>query len=136
MRLISLRTPLLHNSWLNNSEVYRKGKHEENPLHMTGADAAARGFVAGDRVRIWTDFGEAQAQLLIDDDLCPGAVAMSHGYGQENSFALRVAQRNPGANCNGLMPVGQGSFEPLSYMSWLSGVPVEVERMPETEEAR
>lgn len=129
LRMISLRTPYLHNSWLNNADRYRKGKNAENPLHMTEADASERGLVAGDRVRVWSAFGEVETRLLIDDDLCRGAVALSHGYGQDRSFGMRVAQKNAGANCNALMPVGTGSFEPLSYMSWLSGVPVQVERV-------
>lgn len=128
LSLISLRTPFLHNSWFNNSQKFRKGKNRENPLHMTQGDADRKRLVAGDRVRVWNDYGEVFAQLLIDDDLCPGVVAMSHGYGQEHSYGLRTARRNPGANCNNLMPVGADQFEPLSYMSWMSGVPVAVER--------
>ena len=129
LKLISLRTPHLHNSWLANSKKYRRGKNAENPLHMTERDAAVRGLIAGERVRVSTEFGALQTRILIDDDLCPGTVAMSHGYGNERTYGLRVARRNAGANCNSLMPVGPGSYEPMSYMSWLSGVPVTVEKI-------
>ena len=138
LKLISLRTPYLHNSWLANSAKYRRGKNAENPLHMTDRDAAALDLIAGDLVRVSTEFGDLLTRVLIDDELCPGTVAMSHGYGHEHSYRLRVATRNPGANCNGLMPVGPGSYEPMSYMSWLSGVPVTVEKIidePATEPA-
>lgn len=40
---------------------------------------------------------------------------------------MRTAERNLGVNCNELMPTGPGSFEPLSNMSWLCGVPVDIE---------
>jgi anaerobic selenocysteine-containing dehydrogenase len=129
LKMISLRTPHLHNSWLANSRRYRRGKNAENPLHMTERDAAARGFVAGEGVRVSTRFGALRTRILIDDDLCPGTVAMSHGYGNERTYGLRVARRNAGANCNSIMPVGPGSYEPMSYMSWLSGVPVIVEKL-------
>jgi anaerobic selenocysteine-containing dehydrogenase len=129
LSLISLRTPYLHNTWLSNSLLYRRGKNAENPLHMTEHDAAALGLFAGDEVRVSTAFGTLDTRILIDDDLCHGTVAMSHGFGQERSYSLKVAQRSPGANCNSLMPIGEGSYEPLSYMSWLSGVPVSVEKI-------
>jgi formate dehydrogenase len=129
LSLISLRTPYLHNSWLGNSQIYRRGKNAENPLHMTEHDASALGLFAGDAVQVSTDFGTIDTRILIDDDLCQGTVAMSHGSGQERSYSLTIAQKNPGANCNSLMPIGEGSYEPMSYMSWLSGVPVSVERI-------
>jgi len=129
LKLISLRTPHLHNTWLANSQRYRRGKNAENPLHMNEADAARMDLIAGDRVRVSTRFGAVQTLILIDNDLGPGVVAMSHGFGHERSFGLKVAQKNPGANCNALMPVGPASYEPVSYMSWLSGVPVTVEKM-------
>ena len=135
LKMISLRTPHLHNSWLANSRKYRRGKNAENPLHMTERDAAVRGLIAGESVRVSTEFGALRTRILIDDDLCPGTVAMSHGSGNERTYGLRVAQRNAGANCNSLMPVGPGTYEPMSYMSWLSGVPVTLERITDPDKA-
>ena len=97
---------------------------------MREDDAALAGFFAGDAVQLVTEYGRITTQVLIDNDLSRGTVAMSHGFGQQRSFSLQVAQRNPGANCNALMPVGQGTYEPLSYMSWLSGIPVTVVPIP------
>lgn len=129
LKLISLRTTQLHNSWLANSVRYRRGQHAENPLHLSEADAHRLGLFAGDLVRVSTHSGTVEARVLIDDSLGIGTVAMSHGFGHDRSFGLRVASRNPGANCNGLMPTGRDSYEPVSYMSWLSGVPVTIERI-------
>ena len=127
LKLISLRTAHLHNSWMGNSVIFRRGKNAENPLHMRSDDAASRDLFPGDGVRVGTANGAIDTVILIDDDLCPGTVAMSHGFGQERTFSLQIAQNNPGANSNALMPTGPGCYEPLSYMSWLSGIPVTVE---------
>ncbi|CAB4543007.1 unannotated protein [freshwater metagenome] len=40
------------------------------------------------------------------------------------------AQRYPGVNVNALAPVGPGSFDPVSTMSQLTGIPVEVTALP------
>ncbi|MDX8356398.1 molybdopterin-containing oxidoreductase family protein [Sphingopyxis terrae] len=126
LKLISLRTRYMHNSWLVNAPRLRRGPNADNPLHMCEADAADRGIHDGDEVRISNTFGEITARVLIDDDLRKGVVAMTHGYGHRRSFGLTRAREKPGANCNALMPMGKDHVEPLSHMSWISGVPVYV----------
>lgn len=129
LKLVSMRSPYMHNTWFANFERFRRGKHAQNPLNMCASDARARALHNGDAVRVFTDFGSIETQIFINDDLRPGVVAMSHGFGNKRSYGLQVARENPGANYNALMPVGAGTFEPLSYMSWLSGVPVSVENL-------
>jgi anaerobic selenocysteine-containing dehydrogenase len=128
LKLISLRTPQMHNSWFVNAPMFRKGKERENPLHMSGLDARRLGLVEGDEIVLSSAFGSLESHVFIDDSLREGAVAMTHGYGQQKSFSMCVAQRNPGSNCNGIMPSGPGSIEPLSNMAWLSAVPITVAR--------
>jgi anaerobic selenocysteine-containing dehydrogenase len=127
LKLIGLRTPHMHNSWLANIPVYRRGQHGDNPLHMCEEDAVKRGFFDGDLIEISTDYGRIEARLLIDDTMRPGVVAMTHGYGNKRAVTMRTAAQKPGVNCNILMPSGVGTYEPLSFMSWLSGVPVRVQ---------
>lgn len=127
LKLISLRTPYMHNSWLANIPVYRRGRHGDNPLHMCEEDAVKRGFFDGDLIEISTEYGRIEARLFVDDTLRPGVVAMTHGYGNKRAATMRTAAEKPGVNCNILMPNGVGTYEPLSFMSWLSGVPVRVE---------
>lgn len=129
LRLISLRTTHMHNSWLANSEVLRHGRQQINPLNICEADAARHGLHDGDPVRVSNAHGTIETRVLINNDLRPGAVAMSHGYGHRHAYGLQVASARPGANFNALMPVGPGVAEPLSSMSWLSAVPVFVERI-------
>lgn len=93
---------------------------------MNEADAAARGLFDGDQVTVFNQNGSIEARVLIDNDMRPGAVAMSHGYGHRASYGMRVANRKPGANCNALLFTGADQAEPFSHMSWMTAVPVEV----------
>jgi len=129
LKLIGLRTSYMHNTWLSNTAKFRRGKQSINPLHISEGDAVARGLYDGDAVRVSTSYGSIETQVCIDNGLRPGAVAMSHGSGNRKSYGLTVASEKPGANCNALMPIGAGTYEPSSHMSWLSAVPVSVERV-------
>jgi hypothetical protein len=42
---------------------------------------------------------------------------------------MPVAQRFAGVNVNVLTPTGPGTFDPVSTMSQLTGIPVEVEAL-------
>jgi anaerobic selenocysteine-containing dehydrogenase len=128
LKLISLRTPYMNNSWFTNAPSFRKGRERDNPLHMSRLDVERLGLVEGDRVELASPFGSVETHIFVDDSLREGAVAMSHGYGQRYTFALRIAQQNAGSNCNDIMPNGMDSIEPLSNMAWLSAVPVTVTR--------
>jgi anaerobic selenocysteine-containing dehydrogenase len=128
LKLISLRTPYMQNTWMTNMTIFRRGKESVNPLHMCEKDAMARGLYEGDPIRVFNEHGSLETQVRIDNDLRSGAVAMSHGYGQARTYSQKVASEKAGVNCNVLMPVGAGTYEPISYMSWLCGVPVNVEK--------
>jgi anaerobic selenocysteine-containing dehydrogenase len=128
LKLISLRTPYMNNSWFSSVPKFRKGKERENPLHMSPADVERFGLVEGDKVILASDYGSIETHVFTDESLREGVVAMTHGYGQGKAFALQVAQNNPGSNCNAIMPTGPDSIEPLSNMAWLTAVPITVTR--------
>ncbi len=128
LKLISLRTPYMHNSWLANVQKFRRGTQSANPLNICSSDAAANGLLDGDSVRVFNNYGSIETRVSVNDDLRPGAVAMSHGYGSGRA-GMRVAEAVPGANYNELVPTGPEAVEPLSYMSWMCGVPVNVEKI-------
>jgi anaerobic selenocysteine-containing dehydrogenase len=136
LKLITLRTRHMHNSWMANLGRFRQGGQATNPLHMCEEDAAARGIHDGDTVRVHNTHGEVMAVVAIDDDLRPGTVALSHGYGHAAAHGLNRASALPGVNCNRLTPSRLASFEPVSHMAWLSAVPVEVEFAGEVTAAR
>jgi anaerobic selenocysteine-containing dehydrogenase len=127
LKLISLRTPYIQNSWFSNLEPFRRGMRSTNPLFMCESDAAKRGLHTGDMVKVFTDYGSIETEIVVSDEVRPGTVAMSHGSGHQKSFGLRIANMNPGSNYNALVPTGTNGYEPLSHMSWMTGVPVTVE---------
>lgn len=128
LKMISMRTAYMHNSWMANLKKFRRGAQSVNPLHLSPADAAARQVVDGDRVRVFNSYGSIETRVRIDESLRQGAVAMTHGYGSGRA-AMRTAEANPGANPNKLVPDTMDTVEPLSNMSWIGAYPVEVEKL-------
>src|SRR6202011_1093182 len=126
LKLITRRTGLMINSWMNNLPVHKKSVHMTNPLWMNPRDAESRSLFGGDEVRVQTDFGQVQAELVLDETLRPGVVAMSHGWGQGKAYGLSTARRFPGVNVNQLAAVGPGSFDVLSNQAQLTGINVQV----------
>lgn len=127
LKLISLRTNYMQNSWYHNMTELKREQQQENPLHMSPQDAAQRQLTEGQPIRVFNQWGHLQARVKIDDTLRPGTVAMTHGWGNQHSAGLHVAQQYPGINVNQLLPTGPGSFEKLSNQAHMTGINVEVE---------
>ena len=132
LKIISMRTTHMHNSWLNNSPKLRKGIFSDNCLRISPEDAQKRSLFDGDWVRVFTEHGEMKCRIDVRDDMREGTVAMTHGYGQNDAHALKISSSKAGVNMNKILPIGSGAYEPLSYMSWMCGVPVEVEKIPDS----
>ena len=126
LKLITRRTSHTINTALQNVERLKKGAGADNPLWLSPADAERLGVADGARVRVWNRFGSLEAPARVDDTLRPGVVAMTHGFGNAGTNGQPVAQAHPGVNVNQLTPVGPGTFDPVSTMSHLTGIPVEV----------
>ncbi len=129
LRLINLRTNYMQNSWYHNVEKLKRGEHQDNPLHISAHDAQRLGLGDGEAVCVSNINGEVVARVRIDDSLREGVVAMTHGWGQDRTPGLRVAQRYPGVNANALLPTGPGSYEKLSNQAHMTGVPVQVRKI-------
>ena len=100
---------------------------DTNPLWMHPDDAAARGLAAGDVARVHDEDEQAlEAAVALDPNLRPGVVAMTHGFGHAAAPGMPAAHTHPGVNVNLLSPSGPGTFDPLSGMTHLTGIPVEV----------
>lgn len=127
LKLISRRTIYMINSWLNNIEKLRRGPHQDNPLYMHPEDARARNIGAGSMVNICNENGKLTVKVALDDTLRPGVVAMTHGWGNDQTSSLSVVRANPGVNANELLASGPGSYEKLSNQAFMTGIPVEVE---------
>lgn len=126
LKMISRRTNYMVNSWFHNIESLKRSKQLDNPLYMHPEDARARNLGDGSKVRIHNDWGDIQSVVSLDEDLKPGTVAMTHGWGHQNT-GMSVAKKYPGTNANELLPSGPGSFEKLSNQAFMTGIPVEVE---------
>lgn len=126
LRLIHRRDAWMHNTWFANLPRMKARGRTTNPLALHPDDAARLGITDGDAVTVTSAHGEVTAAVELDEALMPGVVSMVHGWGHAVSPRLRVAHEHPGANPNALLPVGEGSFEPLSSQAHMTGIPVTV----------
>lgn len=128
LKLITKRDGYMFNSWYANVDKLKQGDRQINYLYMHPDDAELRQIADGDNVKVANSNGELATQVKYSDDLMPGVVAMSHGWGHQRSKGMRVASSKPGVNCNVLLPSGPKSFEPISNQAHMTGIPVEVAR--------
>ena len=126
LRLISKRERLGHNSWMHNNSKLKTAKHR---AFLSPQDAARLGASAGDRVRIRSQAAEIVLPVEITADVVPGAVAITHGYGHHDGSSWTAAKARGGVNVNALAPTGPHAADPISGMSQLVGVVVELERI-------
>ena len=126
LRMIGMREPRSENSWMHNSPLLMRGDRTQGAL-MHAEDAARRGIADGDTVRVRSPYGEISVPIVLTTDIVPGTIAVPHGWGHRGTGGWRIANRAGGANVNRLMSSDPADIEALAGMSWLTGVPVEVE---------
>ena len=129
LKLITRRTSHTINSAMQNVERLKKGIGADNPLFLSPGDAERLGVVDGTKVRVTNAYGRLDATAKVDPSLRLGVVAMTHGFGNAGTTGMPVAQRFAGVNVNVLSPTGPGTFDPVSTMSQLTGIPVDVEAL-------
>ncbi|MBL7502335.1 molybdopterin-dependent oxidoreductase [Frankia sp. CNm7] len=127
LKLISRRTLHTLNSALQNVEKLKRTRAADNPLYLHPVDAERLGVDDGGAVRVASAHGKLEATASLDPSLRPGVVAMTHGFGNQDTTGMPVARRFPGVNVNALAPSGPGTFDPISVMSHLTGIAVTVE---------
>ncbi|MFM7684736.1 MAG: molybdopterin dinucleotide binding domain-containing protein, partial [Actinomycetota bacterium] len=128
LRLVQKRDAWMHNSWFSNLERLKRNGRTSNPLGMNPADLQRLGLRDGEAVAVASEHGSVHTTVEADDDLMVGVVSMVHGWGHAASPRMRVAAASPGANPNALLPIGDGSFEPLSSQAHMTGIEVTVQR--------
>ncbi|MCB1646344.1 MAG: molybdopterin-dependent oxidoreductase [Pseudomonadales bacterium] len=126
LKMISRRTNYMLNSWFHNLPSLKRPSQLTNPIYMHPEDARARNLGEGSEARIFNDFGDVTSVVALDETLKPGTVAMTHGWGQQNT-GMSVARQHPGVNANALLPSGPGSYEKLSNQAFMTGIPVSIE---------
>ncbi|MCZ8235351.1 MAG: molybdopterin-dependent oxidoreductase [Inhella sp.] len=111
-----------NNSWMHNLPTLSKGP-DRCTLMLHPEDAARHGLRDGAIALIASASGQVQVPVEISTAMRPGVASLPHGFGHGGEgVQLRVAQRQPGANLNALLPMGDR--DPLSGTAVLSGVAV------------
>lgn len=129
LKLINLRNAYMQNSWYHNVEQLKRPRQRDNPLHVSPEDAQRLQLGEGDAIEVSSAWGSVRTQLHVDETLRSGVVAMTHGWGNQQTPGMRVAARYPGSNANALLPSGPGSYEKLSNQAHMTGIPVAVTRV-------
>ncbi|MCK0174883.1 MULTISPECIES: molybdopterin-dependent oxidoreductase [Mycobacteriaceae] len=126
LRLIGIREARSENSWMHNAPLLMRGDRTQRALMHT-EDASERRIADGDVVRVRSAHGRIDLPVTLTTDIVRGAVAVPHGWGHRGTGRWRLANAAGGANVNRLMSSEPADVEALAGMSWLTGVPVEVE---------
>lgn len=126
LRLITKRHVKTHNSWTHNLEKFVAGAGADtNHLYMHPTDAAQAGLRDGDLADVTSATATVRVPVRLLEDLMPGAVALPHGWGHQDSD-LSVAKRTGGVNVNLLAADGPDALERISGMAHLTGIPVSI----------
>ncbi|MBW2496204.1 MAG: molybdopterin-dependent oxidoreductase [Deltaproteobacteria bacterium] len=128
LKLITRRHVKTHNSWTHNEPSFVAGARHTNYLYMHPEDAKAAGLRHGELADVISEAGAVRVPIALHTELQPGSVALPHGWGHQHAPRLSVASRTTGVNVNVLARSGPEAVEPLSGMSRLTAIPVEVRR--------
>jgi anaerobic selenocysteine-containing dehydrogenase len=124
--LISRRTRNTLNSAFQNVQKLKDRGADTNPLYINPDDGEALGLAVGASAVMASDSGHVRVEIAYDPTMRRGVVAMTHGFGNADTSGMSTAQRYPGVNVNTVTPSGPGTFDPLSGMAHLTGIPVTV----------
>jgi anaerobic selenocysteine-containing dehydrogenase len=124
LRLIGRRDLRSNNSWLHNLPRLMRGDRCHR-LRVHPADAARLGLADGAPAVVRSTVGALTVEVRVTDEVMPGVVSLPHGWGHTYGTERRVAERDPGPNCNAL--IDERVIEPLAGMAFLNGFPVAVE---------
>jgi anaerobic selenocysteine-containing dehydrogenase len=128
LRMIGMREPRSENSWMHNSPLLMRGDRGHHAL-MHVDDAAELQICDGDEVQVSSPYGRITVPVTATKDLVSGVIAIPHGWGHKGTGGWQIANRAGGANVNQLMSSAPEHVESLSGMSWLTGVPVRVDKI-------
>ncbi|MCP2339529.1 molybdopterin-dependent oxidoreductase [Actinomadura rupiterrae] len=123
LRLIGLREPRSHNSWMHNAPSLMRTR--THAARISPSDASRYGLADGTLCEIASAHGSIRLPVLITDDVTPGVVVVPHGWGHEGG-GWRVANAAGGANVNALASPDPDDLEKLAGMGHLTAIPVRV----------
>jgi anaerobic selenocysteine-containing dehydrogenase len=124
LALIGRRELRSNNSWMHNSLRLVKGP-KRCTLLMHPTDAATRGLVDGERVRLSSAAGAVTVVLEVSEEVAPGVVSLPHGWGHDRVGAvMEVAAAHAGVSINDV--TDDKHLDALTANAAFSGVEVEV----------
>lgn len=126
LRLITKRHVKTHNSWTHNEPSFVSGTRTTNHVYIHPEDAKAVGLANGAMADVRSTAGCVRLPVALLPDLQPGTVAIPHGWGHQAAKGLSIASATTGVNVNVLARSGADAVEPISGMSRLTAIPVEV----------
>ncbi len=124
--LVGRRHLRSNNSWMHNAHRLTKGPRRDQ-LWIHPADAAARGVVDEETVRLASRVGAVHVTAIVTDRVMPGTVCLPHGFGQgKQGVRLALARALPGASYNDVSD--EAAVDPLSGNAALNALPVSVSK--------
>jgi anaerobic selenocysteine-containing dehydrogenase len=112
----------------SSANVPRLVKEPTNYAYLNPDDAAELGVRDGDVVAVRSAHGAIRVPVRVSREMMRRTVAIPQCWGHAAAEGLAHAQRHPGVNSNHLAGDGIENVEPLSGMSHLSGIVVQLER--------
>jgi anaerobic selenocysteine-containing dehydrogenase len=119
----------LNTSSSNSSALVRE---KTNYAYLSIEDATRLGVVNDDLLEVASAHGSVRIPARVTDDLMPRTIAIPQCWGHAKAEGLPHASRHPGVNSNWLAGDGPENIEPLSGMSHLSGILVDVRKAEPT----
>lgn len=126
LKIIQKRERFTHNTWAHNVDSFIKGERNTNYLYIHPDDAGTRNLADGAIARVSANGKHIEVPTRVDPAMMPGTVSVPHGWGHQQADGLSTSRTTGGANVNIILPDGPSSIEPISGMSHMNGVLVEV----------
>src|SRR5688572_8050818 len=122
LRLISLRELRSHNTWFHNVDKLMRERRQMLRIHPK--DAAEFGLQEGDLVAIVSKTGRVEVPVRLTDEIAPGVIAITQGWGHRGGWRTAVAAG--GANDNDLTSSDPADLD-VSGNAVFNGIPVRLE---------
>jgi anaerobic selenocysteine-containing dehydrogenase len=128
IKLIGMRQIKRMNTASSNSTALVR--EPTNHAYLSSEDAAKIGVSNGETVEVESAHGRIRIPVRISDEMMPRTIAIPQCWGHAKADGLSHAAKHPGVNSNLLAGDGPEHIEALSGMSHLSGILIDVRRVP------
>ena len=125
LTLVGRRSLRSNNSWMHNSKRLMKGADRCTAM-LHPEEAARRGLVDGQPVRVASTVGAIEVPLQLSEDMRPGVVSIPHGFGhRREGVGWQTAASHGGASVNDI--TDPSIVDRLTGNAAYNDVPVRVE---------